>query len=140
MSKKLFALCALVLFVGVAGVSALEPAPFCYDNTDKLIVKLKKLDLTTDQLKDVFAYQASHREFMSACHKEGRGCRAHEHAEVDFEKNSIGVLTDEQFKKFKGRTRNESEQLRYENYLLKKEIARLKAQLESLKKTVEAAR
>ena len=54
--KKLFALCALVLFVGVSGVSALEPAPFCYDNTDKLIVKLKKLVaikvLPRDRLQD----------------------------------------------------------------------------------------
>ena len=94
--KKLLAVCACLLVF--SAVRATATTPFCWDNTDKLIVKLKTLDLTTEQLKDVFAYQAEHRELMAASHEDGRGCRVHENHEVVFEKMSIGVLTDEQRK------------------------------------------
>ena len=134
--KKLLAVCACLLVVGVTQVSA--TTPFCWDNTDKLIVKLKKLDLTTDQLKDVFAYQAEHRELMAASHEDGRGCRVHEDHEVVFQKRSIGVLTDEQFSKLKGRARNETETLRYESYLLEKEVARMEKELAALRKQLAA--
>ena len=129
--KRLLALCALVLLAGAVQASVVS-APFCWDKTDKLIVKLKTLDLTTDQLKDVFQYQKAHRDLMAACHQDGRGCGVHEAAEIEFQKASIGVLTDEQFVKLEKRARNETEQLRYENYLLKKEIARLSAKLAEL--------
>lgn len=133
MSKKLFALAAFVLALSISQAYA------CYDNTDRLLVKLKKLDLTTEQLQDIFQYQKQHRDLMTATHKDGRGCRAHEKAEVDFEKASIGVLSDEQFEEFTGRERNEVEGLRYQNYLLKKEIARMQLELEKLRAAVAAA-
>lgn len=137
MTRKLIALSVFVLALGVARV---EAASFCWDNTDKLIVKLQKLDLKTDQLKDVFQYQAKHRDLIVSSHKDGRGCRFHEHAEVDFEKASIGVLTDEQFQKLSGRDRNETEGLRYSNYLLNKEIARMQLQLAELRAQLAALR
>jgi hypothetical protein len=135
--KKLLAVFACVLVLGVSQASA--NAPFCHDNTDKLIVQLKKVDLTTEQLKDVFVFQKQHREFVAQSHTDGRGCSAHERMEVTFERQSIGVLTDEQFKKYKGRVRNENEGLRYENYLLKKEVQRMKKEMEALKAEMKAA-
>ena len=133
MSKKLIALVAFVVVLSVGQAFA------CYDNTDRLLVKLKKVDLTTEQLQDVFKYQKAHRDLIAASHEDGRGCSFHEHAEVDFEKASIGVLTDEQFEEFTGRARNEAESLRYENYLLKKELERMKLELAQLKAALEAA-
>jgi len=134
--KKLLAAFACVLMLGVSQASA--SAPWCHDNTDKLIVKLKKVDLTTDQLKDVFSFQKQHRDLISQSHSDGHGCSFHEKMEVTFEKQSIGVLTDEQFKKFKGRDRNETEGLRYENYLLKKEVQRMKKEMQALKAEMKA--
>ena len=69
--KKLLAVFACVLVLGVSQASA--SAPFCHDNTDKLIVQLKKVDLTTEQLKDVFVFQKQHREFVAQSHTDGRG-------------------------------------------------------------------
>jgi hypothetical protein len=131
-------LLAGALLAGNTQASA-SPSRFCYDNTDKLVVKLRKVQLTTEQLKDVFAYQQAHRDLIAASHANGQGCSHHEHMEVLFEKQSIGVLTAEQFKKFKGRVRNETEALRTENYLLKKELARLKQEMEALRALIEAA-
>lgn len=128
MLKKLLAVSAVLLVLGASDASA-----FCWDKTDDLIVKLKKLNLTTEQLKDVFQYQAQHRDLIASSHKDGRGCGTHEAMEVDFQKASIGVLTNDQFSKLQGRARTEAEGLRYDNYLLKKEVARLKAELEALK-------
>ena len=78
------------------------------------------------------------RDLIAESHGDGRGCGFHEQMEVLFEKQSIGVLTDEQFKKFKGRDRNETEGLRYENYLLKKEVQRMKKEIEALKAEMKA--
>jgi len=108
-------------------------APFCWDKTDRLVVQLEKLDLTTEQLQDIFAFQEQHRDLMAACHEDGRGCGVHERAEVEFQKKSIGVLDDEQFEEHTGRKRTEAETLRYENHLLKKEIEALRAELAELK-------
>ncbi len=134
--KKILAVLACVFVLGASNASALSP--FCWDNTDKLLVKLKKVNLTTEQLKDVFAYQSEHRDLMARSHTEGLGCRVHENHEVMFEKQSIGVLTDKQFKSFKGRVRNEAEGLRYENYLLEKELQRMKKELEALTAQLDA--
>ena len=135
MTRKLFALCAALLVAGVAQVHA---TTFCWDNTDTLIVKLKKLELNTEQLDDVFQYQREHRDLIAASHRDGRGCRFHEDHEVEFEKASIGVLTNDQFQQLKGRVRNETEGLRYDNYLLTKEVEQLKAQLEALRAQLAA--
>jgi hypothetical protein len=133
MIRKLFAVAAFVLILGANQASA-----FCWDNTDELIVKLKRLNLSTEQLKDVFQYQEQHRDLITSSHQDGSGCRHHEAMEVNFQKHSIGVLTNEQFEKLQGRERNETEGLRYDNYLLKKEVARLKKELQALKVEMKA--
>ena len=94
---------------------------------------MKKVKLTNDQLIDVFAYQTEHRAVIKRAHAEDLGCRYHENHHVDFQKSAFGVLTDEQFAKLSGRERNETEQLRYENYLLKKELEALRRELAELK-------
>ena len=89
-------LCLLgaVLF-GVLLVPNLDASsPYCWDKTDRLIVQLKKLDLNTEQLQDVFEFQKQHRDLMAACHEDGRGCGVHERAEVDFEKKGLQVALD----------------------------------------------
>jgi hypothetical protein len=139
MSKKLMALATATLLFGLAH-AADAAAPFCWDQTDQFIKQLKKVDLTVAQLQDVFEYQAEHRQVMQVAHAEGLGCRHHEDHELDFQKSSIGVLTDEQFKEFTGRERTEIETLRRENYLLKKELEALKRELAALRAEAAAAK
>src|SRR5262245_25709661 len=130
----------LIALAACAFAFAAEPAAkACDDNTDTTVAKLQKLDLTTNQLKAIFAYQAEHKAFIAKSHKEGLGCLAHEKHQADFEKSAFGVLDDSQFQKFTGRKRTEAESLRYDNYILRQEIERLKAELESLKKDVKKA-
>ena len=129
--KKLVTLGVCLAAIAIAAPSAKA----CYDNTDKFITQLKKLDLTTEQLKDIFQFQKEHRALITTSHSEGKGCRVHEQHEVVFQTLAIGVLDDEQFQKQTGRERTELESLKYENYLLKKEIARLKMEIERLKAT-----
>ena len=128
MKKALVLIGLMSMFSFAAGT-----AHACWDNTDKTIKKMKKLDLTTEQLKDVFQYQKSHRELITQCHRDGSGCAKHERAEVDFQKNAYGVLDDKQFQKATGRERNEVESLRFENYRLKKANEKLKKELALLK-------
>jgi hypothetical protein len=131
--KKLLALCTFAILLGpLTSVDAANPT-FCWDKTDQLIVKMKKVRLTNEQLIDVFAYQTEHRAVIKRAHSEDLGCRYHEDHQVDFQKSAFGVLTDEQFQKLNGRKRTEAEQLRYENYLLKKELEALKRELAELK-------
>jgi len=119
-------LCALL--VALAAPAALA----CWDNSDRFIVSLKKLDLSTDQLKDIFAYQKEHRGVVARAHSEGLGCRYHENHDAVFEKQAVGVLTNAQFKTHTGRQRTQVESLTYENRLLKKEIVRLEALIKAL--------
>ena len=124
------------LALGALAIAMVFPstAEACWDNTDLLVKKMKKLDLTTEQLKDVFQYQKQHRDLITQCHKDGRGCSVHERAEKDFAKKAYGVLTDKQFEKVAKRKRTEVESLRYKNYKLEKDNAKLKREIERLKK------
>ena len=132
MSKR-FA--GLLVFVLVAAPAALA----CYDNTDLFVKKLKKVDLTTAQLKEIFELQQQHRAVVQRAHKEGLGCKYHEnHEKMVFEKQAVGVLTDEQFKKVQGRARTKVESLTYENKQLKKKIAKMEKELAELKKLLVA--
>lgn len=126
---------AIVTFAmaAVALVAAAPSLTACYDNTDQMVVRLRKLDLSTDQMKSVFAFQNEHRDFVKKSHSDRAGCLAHERHDLVFEKQAIGVLTDAQFKTYTGRVRSESETLTYQNYLLKTEIERLKAEIAALK-------
>jgi hypothetical protein len=98
-----------------------------------VIKKLKKIDVTMNQMKDVFELQKKQRGEITKAHTEGLGCKYHEDKEVDFEKAAFGVLDDAQFEKLMGRERNEIERLRHDNYTLVKEIEKLKAELEALR-------
>jgi len=123
-------LCVVVSAVIVA-ISA--PSAFaCHDRTDKTVVQLRQADLSTEQLKAIFELQKEHKDLITKSHAEGLGCSVHENHQAVFEKAAFGVLKDDQFQKVMGRERNEEEKLRYENYLLKQEIARLKAELDKL--------
>jgi len=128
MSKR-FA--GLMVFVLVAAPAAYA----CWDNTDLFVKKLRKVDLTTEQLKEIFELQKKHRAVVKHAHKEGLGCKHHEdHEKLVFEKMAVGVLTDAQFKKFEGRARTKVESLTYENKQLKKKIAKMEKELAELKK------
>jgi hypothetical protein len=128
-----FAVCAFAL------TAAAPAAKACDDNTDTTVLKLQKLDLSTQQLKQIFAFQQEHKAFIQKAHTERLGCLAHENHIAEFEKAAFGVLNDNQFQKAVGRKRTEVESLRYENYVLQQEIARLKAELEALRKDVKKA-
>ncbi len=136
MRHPLLAFAAAAILFGVAAPAARA----CDDNTDVFVKKIQKVDLSTQQLKSVFAYHAEHKAFIAKSHREGLGCLQHERHQADFEKAAIGVLDDGQFKTFTGRVRTESESLRYENHLLKTEVERLKAELEALRKEIRAAK
>lgn len=134
MIRKLAPLAA-VAFLFVASAPA---ARACDDNSDTVVAKLQKLDLTTEQLNQIFAYRKEHKDLIVKSHRDGSGCLVHERNGVVFEKQAVGILNDAQFKKYAGRERNETESLRYQNYLLKAEIEKLKKELELLKTQTEA--
>lgn len=133
MTKWTLIFCALALTLGLVATDATA----CWDNTDQIISKLKKLDLSTEQLKDVFAYNKTHKAVVARAHKESLGCRYHENHDAVFEKQAIGVLTDEQFKQHTGRVRTKVESLGHENYTLRKKIERLEKVLEEMQKQLD---
>ncbi|MBI3818620.1 MAG: hypothetical protein HY286_08020 [Planctomycetes bacterium] len=128
--RPLFAIGTTVLVLLAAAPAALA----CFDNSDQVVRRLQKLDLNTDQLRAIFACQSEHRAFIAKSHHDGMGCLAHEKHDSVFEMQAIGVLNDNQFKSFTGRVRSADESLRFENYLLKTEIERLKAEIADFKK------
>ncbi len=128
MAKKIVLLSAFVLALGVVASNAVA----CWDNSDRIILQLKKLNLSTEQIKDVFLYQKEHKDVVVRAHKEGLGCRYHENHDAVFERKAVGVLTGVQFKKHTGRERTKIESLQYDNRLLKKEIAKLKEMIKTL--------
>ena len=125
---------ALALAVGVMA----PDANACWDNSDRVIVSLKKVSLTTEQLKDVFKYQKEHKAVVARAHKEGLGCRYHENHDAVFERKAVGVLTREQFEKHVGRKRTKVEGLEHENYTLRKEIEKLRKLIAALEKKLDA--
>ena len=64
---------ALLVFAACAfAVTAAAPAAkACDDNTDAMVAKLQKLDLTTNQLKAIFSYQAEHKAFIQSPTRKG---------------------------------------------------------------------
>lgn len=131
--------CLVTLAAAAIAFAAAAPiARACDDNSDQVVQRLKKVDLSTEQLKQVFAYQTEHKAFISKSHRDGLGCASHESHVAVFEKSAVGILSDAQFKTYSGRERNENETLRYQNYILKQEIDKLKKEIESLKKPSDA--
>ena len=133
MTKRVLSLAVLSMSVAFFA----SEASACWDNSDGLILKLKRLDLNTDQLKDVFSFQKEHRAVVARAHSERLGCRYHENHDAVFEKKAIGVLNNVQFKKYTGRVRTKVEILEHENWRLQKEIAKLRALIEKLQKQLE---
>jgi len=122
----------------VIGLAAPE-ASACWDNSDGVVVKLKKVKLSTEQLKEIFVLQKDHRDVIARAHREGLGCRYHENHDAVFEKQAIGVLTDTQFKQHMGRVRTKVESLEFENTQLKKKIAKMEKELQELKELLKKA-
>ena len=60
MAKKIVLLSAFVLALGVVASNAVA----CWDNSDRIILQLKKLNLSTEQIKDVFLYQKEHKDVV----------------------------------------------------------------------------
>jgi predicted RNase H-like nuclease (RuvC/YqgF family) len=133
MANRILVLVALGLVVGWMAPQAVA----CWDNTDLFVVKLKKLNLSTEQLKDVFVYQKQHRAVVDRAHRERLGCRYHENHEEGFQKQGIGVLTDVEFKKHTGRVRTKVESLEYENLQLKKKVAKMEKRIKALEKQLK---
>ena len=128
MVRTTLLVCACAIAVGFVA----QDASACWDNSDRIILQLKKLDLNTEQLKEVFVFQKEHRDVIKRAHAESLGCRYHENHDAVFQKKAIGILTDAQFKKHTGRDRTKVESLQFKNRQLQKEIVRLKALLKRL--------
>jgi|GEM_PF-2808996 len=135
MTKRVSGVVVVALVIGLFAPAALA----CWDNSDEFITKLKKVNLTTAQLKEIFVLRQQHKAVVVRAHKEGLGCRYHENHEQVFEKQAVGVLNDEQFKKAVGRKRTKVESLTYENKELKKKLAALEARLARLEAALKAA-
>ena len=134
MAKRILVLSVVGLALGLLAPNASA----CWDNTDEFMLKLKKVKLTTQQLKEVFALQKQHKAIVVRAHKEGLGCRYHENHEAVFQKQAVGVLTDAQFKKATGRKRTKVESLTYENVQLKKKLAAMEKRLALLEAALKA--
>ena len=133
MSRRILGLVAVALVVGL-----MAPAAFaCWDNSDAMVVKLQKLKLSTEQLKDIVILQKEHKQVVVRAHKEGLGCRYHENHDAVFAKQAVGVLTDVQFRSHTGRKRNQVEGLTYENRVLRKKIEKLEKQLKQLQELMK---
>ncbi|MHC4955208.1 MAG: hypothetical protein ACYTGZ_15245 [Planctomycetota bacterium] len=133
MTKRILGVVAIALVIGIAAPTALA----CWDNSDLFVTKLQKAKLTTEQLKEIFELKKEHKAVVVRAHKEGLGCRYHENHEAVFEKQAVGVLTDEQFKKVVGRKRSKVESLTYENKMLKKKLAAMEKRLAALEKLLK---
>ena len=131
--KRISGLLAVALVVGLLAPAAIA----CWDNSDVMVVKLKKLNLTTDQLKDLFVYHKAHKKVIERAHAESLGCRYHENHDAVFEKQAVGVLTDKQFRTHAGRKRTKVESLTFENRLLQKKIEKLEQQLKELRELIK---
>ena len=95
------------------------------------------MNLTTEQMKEIFDLQKQHRVVVKRAHTEGLGCKYHEnHEKLVFEKQAVGVLNDEQFKKVQGRKRTKVESLTFENKQLKAKLAKLEKRLAALEKAL----
>ena len=134
MAKRILVLSVVGLALGLLA----PKASACWDNTDEFMLKLKKVKLTTEQLKEVFALQKQHKAIVVRAHKEGLGCRYHENHEAVFQKQAVGVLTDAQFKKATGRKRTKVESLTFENVQLKKKLAAMEKRLALLEAALKA--
>ncbi|MDH3590862.1 MAG: hypothetical protein OER88_03230 [Planctomycetota bacterium] len=120
-------------FLGMIAPSA----DACWDNTDAVVFKLKRLSLSTTQLKEIFTLHKEHKAVVTRAHREGLGCRVHEDHDAVFVKQAIGVLTNKQFKAYTGRIRTKVETLEYDNRQLKKELAQQRAELAKLRAEVK---
>jgi predicted RNase H-like nuclease (RuvC/YqgF family) len=135
MTKRGFGLAVVTLSIGL-----LAPAVYaCWDNSDLFVAKLKKVDLTTEQLKELFDLREQHKAVVVRAHTENLGCSYHENHEKVFEKQAVGVLNDKQFEKAVGRKRTEVESLTYENKELKKRLAEMEKRLALLEAALKAA-
>ena len=134
MARLTVLVCAFALAIGVVVPDALA----CWDNTDQMVLKLKKLNLTTEQLKEIFVFHKQHKEVVARAHREGLGCRYHENHDAVFEKQAVGVLDNAQFKKHVGRERTRVESLEYDNRLLRKKIAKLEKRIKELEAALKA--
>ena len=133
---KYLAILSLVV-AGAILFCSVDNASACHDNWDKVIVKLKALDLTKVQMDQIFGMQKDLARLRAEDHRKGFSCSKHEVHVKAYEQTAIGLLDGKQFKKYTGRNRTEVEQLRKEVRELKAEVAELKKAIQELKATIE---
>ena len=127
---------AALLAVG-ALVGNLKSADACHDNWDEVIAKLRTLDLTKAQLDTFFSFEKKLAQRRAEDHRNGYSCSRHQVHVKAYEQTAIGMLDDDQFKKYTGRKRNEIESLRKEVEELKVEVASLKKQVAELRAAIK---
>lgn len=103
-------LCVLPL-VGLLSTLAVASDFRCHsEQFTKAKSKLDALVLNSAQKQAIATYEADFRRHWATTHQE-KGCSHHEAHVAEFIAAASGVLTPDQFKTFRGRERNETEQL-----------------------------
>ena len=95
------------------GVVALMAGKLCHSQEFWLAkAKLEKMVLTPAQSKEIVAFEKDFQTKWQKSHSE-LGCRAHEMHSGEFIAAASGVLTNDQFRQFRGRNRNAVEGVGY---------------------------
>ena len=102
---------ALLGFALLFGAALLGAATLCHSEEYRLAkAKLDKIVLTPAQKQEIAKHEDVFNKAWRRTHSE-KGCSHHEDHVEEFVAAASGVLTDDQFKKFRGRTRNDVESL-----------------------------
>lgn len=104
------------------------------DYFNEVFAKVQKQKLNKAQVAEIVKFQSQFNRAKSLDHRHGKGCSAHDSHVPAFIASAAGVLTDEQFKAISKQKKSETQQLRYEIFVLKQEIAEIKTLIKALKK------
>lgn len=118
--------------VGV--ISFVTVAQACHSNYFReVFTKMQRQSLSKDQVFELASLRSEFNRQKSLDHTKGLGCSAHDSHVPTFIAAAAGVLDDKQYTAATGKSKSETQKLRYDVNQLRKEIAELKKLVKELK-------
>ncbi|MCA9320255.1 MAG: hypothetical protein KDB53_05955 [Planctomycetes bacterium] len=118
--------------VALLGVVALMAGNLCHSEEFWLARnKLKQLELTPAQAAEIARFDADFQAKFNALHNK-IGCKAHQCSAEEFVAAAAGVLSNDQFRSFRGRARNRIENVGYDVRLTGQHIDNLMKLVDAL--------